>query len=94
MSVLGRDADHDPLDYSRKLICEIAGRHVMYGGMLQALIEDRDDDGARVMFKRIVALDHALKIAFDTLGVGRAAQPARDAKAYFEHLRDSLVAPP
>lgn len=81
--MLGRDADRDPFDMPRRLMQAALDKIAMYAGMCAACLEDRDDDGADVMARRVVAHVKAMKIYREALAAAYTAAPQRAAAAHF-----------
>lgn len=72
---------NDPLDLSRTIIKGHAEHLADFADMLARLIEMRDDDGAEIMRRRVVAEINSIGTAFKALAAGRIRPPAEAANA-------------
>ena len=76
--------DHDArIDYHRKLIAIAADRAARYAGMVQELIEIRDDDRAQAMRGALAEQMAAINKGFTDLARSLAELPAKRAAEHF-----------
>lgn len=81
MTINVLDGEVFPGDFSRKLIVEYARRAANYADILRDLCDMRDDEGADVMRRRLIAEVNQINASFRTLAAktGLSAKEASHA---------------